>query len=91
MTTPIDWAKRSKQPLLFLKLDFAKAYNKVDWDFLFQILEKIGVDPRFISYIKLLFSGAAAFVLVNGHQSPTFQIQRGVRQGCLWLLYYFFS
>ena len=48
------------QPLLFLKLDFAKAYDKVYWEFLFQVLEKIGVDPRFISYVKLLFCGAAA-------------------------------
>ena len=26
----IDWTKCSKQPLLFLKLDFAKAYDKVN-------------------------------------------------------------
>jgi len=29
----IDWAKKSTQPLVFFKVDFAKAYDKVSWVF----------------------------------------------------------
>jgi hypothetical protein len=29
----INWAKQTKQEMIFLKLDFAKAYNMVTWDF----------------------------------------------------------
>jgi hypothetical protein len=29
-----------KQPIVFLKLGFSKAYDKVDWDFFFQVYEQ---------------------------------------------------
>lgn len=29
----LHWAKTSKQPTVFLKLDFSKAYDKVSWNF----------------------------------------------------------
>jgi hypothetical protein len=29
-----------KQPIVFLKLGFSKTYDKVDWDFFFQVYEK---------------------------------------------------
>jgi hypothetical protein len=30
----------NKQPIVFLKLGFSKAYDKVDWDVFFQVYEK---------------------------------------------------
>ena len=75
----LDIAKRTKQPLLFLKVDFKKAFDKVSWPFLFASMEKLGICPGFINYTKLLFEGASATVLVNKQQSQSFAIRRGVR------------
>jgi hypothetical protein len=78
----MEWATHSDQPLIFLKLDFSKAYDMVDWPFLFQAMEKMGFPEGFIDMVKLLFYEASAFVKVNTSQSAAFQIERGVRQGC---------
>lgn len=42
MQETIEHAKKSEQPLLFLKLDFTKAYDKVDLDFLFRAMSLMG-------------------------------------------------
>ena len=36
------WAESSNQPLIFLKLDFSKAYDMVEWKCMYMILEKLG-------------------------------------------------
>jgi hypothetical protein len=71
-------AKKSNQPLLFLKLDFSKAYDKVDLSFLFQALSRLGFPDRFIQMVKLLFEQAVARVLVNGKTTLAFPIEQGV-------------
>lgn len=78
----LDWAKHSKQPLLFLKLDFCKAYDMVDRSFLSKTMAAFGFPKQFIAMMMLLFQDAQATIKVNGSQSLPFPIQRGVRQGC---------
>jgi len=42
------WAKKSKQPLVFLKLNFSKAYDKVHWRFLFNCMDKLEIPTEFV-------------------------------------------
>lgn len=56
----VNWAKVSKQPLFLLILDFAKAYDRVSWRFLFGAMRALGFDQTFINMTKLLFIGATA-------------------------------
>ena len=76
------WAESSSQPLIFLKLDFLKAYDMVDWQCMYKIMEKMGFPQAFIKMVSLLFEDASACIKVNGEPSLYFPIQRGVRQGC---------
>jgi hypothetical protein len=82
MHETMEWAAHSGQPLIFLKLDFSKAYDMVDWPFLFQAMSKMGFPPAFVDMVKMLFHEAAASIKVNNSHSTVFQIKRGVRQGC---------
>lgn len=82
MQETIDYAKKSNQPLLFLKLDFTKAYDKVDLQFLLAAMQMMGFPLEFIRMTKLLFLGARARVLDNGQVSESFPVLQGVRQGC---------
>lgn len=65
-----------------LSLDAEKAFDRVEWDFLFGVLQKFGFGDGFISWIKLLYSNPLASVITNGQQSQYFSLGRGTRQGC---------
>ena len=78
----LSWAKKSKQDTIFLKLDFSKAFDRVDWRFLFLIMTRMGFPFSFINLVKLTLNDACAAINVNGQVSPSFPIERGVRQGC---------
>ena len=73
----LQWAKVSKQPTVFLKLDFSKAYDKVSWQFLFRTMRKMGVSDIFTKWVKLLFTGATAAVNLNGNPGENFTVERG--------------
>lgn len=75
----LHWARTSKQPTVFLKLDFSKAYDKVSWHFLFHAMREINISEKFISWVKLLFENASAIVNLDGNQGDNFRIERGVR------------
>jgi hypothetical protein len=61
----IFYAKKSNQPLAFLKMDFSKAYDRIDLRFMFTTLDRLGCPQKFIDMIKLLFLQAEAYVSIN--------------------------
>ena len=78
----IEWTLENKQDLSMLLLDFEKAYDRVNWTFLRQAMERIGFHTTWINQVLSLNENASASVIVNGEQSKTFRLQRSVRQGC---------
>jgi len=85
----IDWVQWSNQPLVFLNLDFAKAYDKISSDFLFMGLEKMGMVVEFRNMVKVLFQDTKMTVCINGSITSSFKVKRGVRQGYLLAPYLF--
>ncbi|CAJ0958213.1 unnamed protein product [Ranitomeya imitator] len=63
-------------------LDAHKAFDSVEWGYLWQVLRSMGFGPQFISWIRLMYSMPMARVRVNGELSRTIQLARGTRQGC---------
>lgn len=78
----LAWAKKSRQDTIFLKLDFSKAFDRVDWPFLFNIMSRMGFPPGFINMVRLTMSDAEASININETILPSFKIERGIRQGC---------
>ncbi len=70
-----------------VSLDFEKAYDRVDRQFLYKVMAKFGFDPKFINFIKTLYDNAKAKALVNGTPSEPIHLKRGVRQGCPLAMY----
>ena len=62
-------------------MDLEKAYDHVEWPFLFLVLKKMGFGEKWIGWIKWCVSTARFLVLVNGTPSGFFQSSRGLRQG----------
>ena len=75
-------APSSTIPEVIVSLDAEKAFDRVEWSFLFFVLQKFGFPLEFISWIKLLYANPVASVHTNGLQSATFPLYRGTRQGC---------
>ncbi len=77
-----DWAEESNQDLVLLLLDFEKAFNKIEWSFLFEALAKLGFCPRWIRWVSSLYKSASSAIKLNVVEGSTFPIGRSVRQGC---------
>jgi ribonuclease HI len=65
-----------------LLVDFRKAYDTVDRDFLWLALENFGYPPSFIQLVTRLHRTTQARFLVNGELSKNFAVTSGIRQGC---------
>ena len=72
----------SAVPEVVIALDAEKAFDRVEWEYLFTCLKIFGYGPNFISWINLLYSSPKASVITNGKQSQYFHLSRGTRQGC---------
>ena len=70
----------NKHPLI-LMLDQEKAFDRVEWDWLFSTMKKFNFGDRFISWLKILYKNSKSCILTNGVQSEYFNITRGIRQG----------
>ncbi|KAK1305933.1 hypothetical protein QJS10_CPA10g01486 [Acorus calamus] len=63
------------------RLDFAKDYDNVNWDFLFHLLRCHGFEDNWARMIQSCVSTAKASVLVNGNPCGFFHLNKGLRQG----------
>ncbi len=69
-------------PEVVISLDAEKAFDRIEWNYLFAILEKFGFGSKFISWIHLLYHQLKAAVVTNKMVSQYFSLSRGTRQGC---------
>jgi hypothetical protein len=66
---------------MLIKLDMSKAYDRISWRFLQQMLEAFGFVEDWIQWIMSLISSTFFSILVNGSPSKTFNPSRGLKQG----------
>jgi hypothetical protein len=63
------------------KLDLSKAYDRVDWDFLKKVLQRLGFSGRWVDWIMSCVTSVRYQVKFNGNLLDTFLPSRGIRQG----------
>ncbi|KAL0407597.1 UNVERIFIED_CONTAM: putative ribonuclease H protein [Sesamum radiatum] len=66
---------------MIIKLDMAKAYDRLNWGFLYRILEKLGFHQNWISMVRKLIENCWFSILINGEGTGFFKSTRGLRQG----------
>ena len=76
----VDEAQKSKKELMLFKVDFAKAYDLVDWEYLDAIMHKMAFQVFWRKWIKECVSTTTASILVNGSPTEEFPLQWGLHQ-----------
>ena len=76
-----DIIEQNKEGMI-LFLDFEKAFDSLEWDFLFKVLNTMNFGPSFLNWIQTFYTNISSCVVKDGYSSEFFSLQRGVRQGC---------
>ena len=73
---------------VILKIDFEKAYDKVNWSFLQQTLRMKCFSSEWCALIDSFVLGGSVAIKVNDDTGRYFQTKKGFRQGTLYRQYY---
>jgi len=73
--------KNRKKGFIGLKLDMAKAYDRLEWNFIEATLIIIGFPTNMVNIIMKCIRSVKFSILINGHATDYFSPQRGIRQG----------
>jgi hypothetical protein len=71
-------------------LDFEKAFDSVEWNFIRKSLAFLGFGPSIIHWFEAFYHNSESCVLNNGHLSKRCRIERGTVKGTLYPLIYLF-
>ncbi len=64
----------SDQDLVLFLLDFEKAFDKIEWNFLFTALSKLGFSNTWVRWVRTLYHEATSAIRINGEAGPVFQL-----------------
>ncbi|KAE8687139.1 hypothetical protein F3Y22_tig00111022pilonHSYRG00109 [Hibiscus syriacus] len=81
VTTAFSQVNPSKAPGFDGLPDMEKAYDRVEWDFLLNVMTRLGFCNPFVNLIRKCISTVSFQVRINGVLSDAFVPQRGLRQG----------
>ena len=78
----MDYTVEENIPGVPIFIDFEKAFDSVEWDFLFKCLsEAFNFGSDFLHWIKTFYKNVQSCIMNNGTASNYFSLERGVRQG----------
>ena len=79
----IEKAREFQKNIYFCFLDYAKAFDSVDHNKLWKILQEMGIPDYCICLLRNLYAGQEATVRTRHGTTEWFQTEKGVHQGCI--------
>jgi len=79
----IDKAREFQKNIYFCFIDYAKAFDCVDHNKLWNIVKEMGIPDHLTHLLRNLYAGQEATVRTGHGTTDWFQIGKGVRQGCI--------
>ncbi len=65
-----------------LSLDAEKAFDRIEWNYLFETLRRFGLRTKYLKWLQLLYNEPRPQVIINSNISKLFNLARGTMQGC---------
>ena len=84
-TSAGSWKKResSRKNIYFCFIDYAKAFDCVDHNKLWEILKEMRIPDHLTCLLRNLYASQEATVRTRHGTTDWFQIEKGGRQGCI--------
>ena len=84
-TSARSWKKQesSRKNIYFCFIDYAKAFDCVDHNKLWKILQEMGIPDHLTCLLRNLYAGQEATVRTGHGTTDWFQIGKGAHQGCI--------
>ena len=79
----MEKARELKKNIYFYFIDYAKAFDCVDHNKLWKILQEMGIPDHLTCLLRSLYAGQEATVRTGHGTTDWFQIGKGVCQGCM--------
>lgn len=70
-----------KRGSMAVKTDMSKAYDKIEWEFIRLVLERMGIHPCWIKWVMQCVTTVTFSILINGAARGAIIPYRGIRQG----------
>lgn len=65
-----------------VSIGIEKAFDSVDWTFMFKVLEVMGFGPQYRKWISILYRNPRVAIRLGSGVSDIFAVSRGTRQDC---------
>ena len=78
----LEYADFEDIPGVLVVIDFEKAFDYLEWPFIFKVLERFNFGDTLTHWVKTLYRNPTSCIHNNGWRSDFFNLSRGVRQGC---------
>ena len=85
----IEKARELQKSIYFCFIDYAKAFDCVDHNNLWEILKEMGIPDHLTCLLRNLYAGQEATVRTRPGTMDWFKIGKGVHQGCILSPYLF--
>lgn len=80
---------KNREREFLMKVDLAKAFDRVDWEYMFALLLVYGFSPTMCAWIRACVTSSKSTMLFNGKGDGFLKPTRGLRQGCAMSPYLF--